>query len=766
MAAKLIPFPKHLLAEIPASQVVYDREGRVLRVFLNRDGNFLIPMDPADVSPHLVDATIAVEDQRFMSHGGVDCLAVLRACLQNAAAGRVVSGASTITMQVVRLLEPKPRTLWAKLSQAFRALQLERAHTKEEILALYLTLAPYGGNLYGAEAAALAYFGKRASGLTLPEAALLAGLPQSPSRLRPDLHPGKALNRRETVLNAMVRDQVIPASQRMLFSVDAPDTLWTGGANPFEKRLFPFRAPHAARYLTQRYKGLFRIHTTLDGALQKRAAAFLKRQVRKFAGVSNMACLAVDNRTGEVLVYVGSCDFWSEADAGQVDGLRAFRSPGSTLKPFLYALCYENGKLAPDEQIPDLPLMDLPWQPDNFDRTFHGIVPVREALAESYNLPAVRLLFRYGMDRFLGFLEDKRLVRLETVPSPAMILGAVAVRPVDLVKGYMALGRFGTSVPLRYLKNRMPERLVCPGFNHERALLSVLTADAQADADRPQHYFSPVAGYLVAETLTREAVPGRRLQGYAWKTGTSWGRRDAWTVAYTPRFTVCLWAGNFSGQPSSMLTGAGAAMPCAVEILSWLDPSPDWPARPEGMTIGAVCRETGLPAGPFCTDRIMGRCLAHDHRTCDVHRRFPVDSKTGTLLCRHCIQHEGIKSVDWRVFPLWPPAVEACLVMRGKTPVPPHFAGCPVAGGSAVAGRRELAFVSPVAGAQYQMTSGRIPVEVFSAGSTLFFFLDGKLVKTDAKRFMLPVAAGWHTLACIDAQGRHARIRFRCLEKR
>ncbi len=761
-----VSFPKALFERIPASQVIYDREGNVLRVFRNCDDNFLIPIDPCDVSPHLVEATIAVEDKRFMSHYGVDPLAVLRAVWQDVTSLRIVSGASTLTMQVARLLDPAPRTVTSKVREAFRALQLERCYTKEQILSLYLTLAPYGGNIYGAEAASLAYFGKRARELTLAEAALLAGLPQSPTRYRLDQHIDRALKRRDTVVRAMRETGSLSKSESdFLMGKGAYDlgaeadkgsvqhAEWM--QDQYTGRRFPFEAPHFCRLLAARHPEISRFHTTVDLGLQKRLERFLRASVKKLSGVTNMSCMVVENKTGEVRAYMGSVDFWSETDAGQVDGLRAFRSPGSTLKPFLYGICYTEGLLAPDEQLPDVPLLNSSWTPENYDLEARGLVPAQEALAESYNLPAVRLLKRYGAAKFYSFLQRRRILREHNVlPNLSLILGSLDARAIDIAQGYTALANFGRLQSLTLLRPGDPDAVSCPGFADEATVAAGDSGDRQEQ--KTAEMFSPEACYLVSEALTHPQVRRERIRGFAWKTGTSWGRRDAWTVAYTPKYTVCLWVGNFSGDASPVLIGSKAAMPFAVEVLSWLDPEPKWPRRPEGIASGTICMRTGMRSGAFCPHCIKGRVLENDRRTCTVHRRIPLDSGTGCRLCLDCIQG---KEVSWNVYEMWPDDIEMYLQINGKPPLPMHNPDCAKALDSGIT------FLSPLQGCSYLLSEKRLPVRVFSQNSSLTFFLNGKKIEQKTPLFSLALPKGWHTLSCIDSQGRNAKVRFRCVSK-
>ena len=751
LAAKVVPFPKELLSSVSFSTVVADCKGNILRVFPNERGDYILPVSLERVSPYVIQATCAIEDRRFWSHFGVDLFAIVRAIYQNITSGRIVSGASTITQQVVRLLDPSPRTIWSKLKETFRAIQLESSLSKREILSLYLTLAPYGGNIYGIEAAALVYFGKRAAELDLPEAALLAGLPQAPSALRPDRFPERALKRRNLVLEAMVKCGYAKARQVAPYKYE-------GGKPPirFRRHPFPFRAPHFCRLLKHLSSKSFWVSGTLELSLQDRIEKLLQKKAASLSGVRNAACIVIENRTGAVRAYVGSIDLLDRAHGGQIDGALAFRCPGSTLKPFLYAKLFDNGLLSPEEILPDLPLLWSSWRPENFDQRFHGLVQALEALSKSYNLTAVRLLRRYGLKRFVCFLSEAGLERgvLEKT-GLSLILGSVSVRLVDLARVYCALARFGKPVPLLLTTGQTAH------CDLERLFPQLRKTDgtvvALGEEESRLFSFSPESCFLVAEALTRSPKALHRPIGYAWKTGTSWCRRDSWTVAYTPKYTVGVWFGNFSGEPARALVGAEVAAPCALEILSWLDPSPEWPEMPEGIEYAALCAKTGLRAGRYCPEVVQGRVLRKDRRHCSIHIRFPLERNTGEFLCRACLPH---KDFVWKVFEVWPPDVEAYLEANGKKPLPKHFSACNV-----VHCRNRLRFVIPQNGGRYVLKDGLLPVEVLTLSKKLSFFLDGKYIGTKPRIFSLRLSGCTHTLCCINEEGEVAAVKFDSLEE-
>ncbi|HMK68847.1 MAG TPA: penicillin-binding protein 1C, partial [Stellaceae bacterium] len=419
-----------------ASVVVVDREGAILRAFETDDGAWRLPTTAADVDPRYLRLLRTYEDRRFDEHGGVDVLALLRAGGQLASHGRIVSGASTLTMQAARLLEPEPRSIGAKLHQILRALQIEERLDKAEILRIYLTLAPFGGNLEGVRAASLAYFGKEPAHLTLGEAALLVALPQSPERLRPDRHPEAARAARAKVLERLREHGDISASE-------AEEAM--AEPLPQARLAFPFRAPHLAQELAAKAAPGGVIATSIDGHLQRALETLARREVERFDDDAGLAVVVVENRSRAVLAYLGSADFFGRS--GQIDLARAKRSPGSALKPFIYGLAFDDRAIHPASMIDDEPVRFGDYSPRNFDRDFQGTVSVRVALQQSLNVPAVQLLDRVGPVRFVADLRAAGagigFRRLVGTPSLSVALGGLGINLADLTMLYASLPNGG-----------------------------------------------------------------------------------------------------------------------------------------------------------------------------------------------------------------------------------------------------------------------------------------------------------------------------------
>jgi penicillin-binding protein 1C len=543
-------------ANLELSKVVLDRDGRLLRAYATSEGRWRLPAKVEDVDPRFLKLLFAYEDKRFYHHVGVDPLALVRAAWQLVDNREIISGGSTLTMQVARLLEPRrERSMGAKLHQIVRALELEWTLSKEQILALYLTLAPYGGNLEGVRAASLAYFGKEPKRLTLGEAALLVALPQSPELRRPDRHAEAAHAARDRVLDRAERAKVVPRDEVVRAKAEPV---------PHSRKPMPAFAPHSADAVISAAPQM-RVHRlTIDLDLQKRLEDVARERAQALGPEMSVAILAVDNETGEVRARVASADFFDARRAGQVDMTRAIRSPGSTLKPFIYGLAFEDGFLHPETLIDDRPVRYGSYAPENFDLTFQGTVSVRKALQLSLNVPAVAVLDRLGPSRLSARLTQAgaHLVLPATeAPGLAMGLGGVGVTLEDLTMLYHGIAAGGDAVPLR-----------------ERA------ADPRPLARR---LIDPVAAWYVGNILFGTPPPENAPHGrIAFKTGTSYGYRDAWSVGFDGRMTVGVWVGRPDGAPVAGLVGRGAAAPILFEAFarSGYAPAP-LPPAPAGALI-------------------------------------------------------------------------------------------------------------------------------------------------------------------------------------
>ena len=583
--------PPPLGRDLEVSTLVLDRNGKLLRAYLTSEGRWRLPATKSQVDPRYLDALLAYEDKRFYQHRGIDPLAMARAALQLATHGRIVSGGSTITMQVARLLEPRTeRSLDAKIRQAVRAVQLEQALSKDEILSLYVTLAPYGGNLEGIRAASLAYFGKGPRRLTLGEAALLVALPQSPELRRPDRFSEAAKRARDRVLDRIASHGLFSAAE-IERAKDEPV--------PDARKPMPLLAPHAADQAAANSPNDRVLQLTIDACLQRTLESLAHDRAIALGPAMSVAIVVVDNATGEVLARVASPNYFDEQRAGQVDLTEAVRSPGSALKPFIYGLGFEDGLIHPETLIEDRPVRYGGYHPENFDMTFQGTVTVRRALQQSLNVPAVAVLNEVGPSRLIARLSEAGaslvLPKLETTPGLALGLGGVGVRLMDLTMLYAGLARQGTVAPL-------VERLSAPPLPTKRLI-------------------EPVAAWYVGSVLIGTPPPENAAGGrIAFKTGTSYGYRDAWAVGFDGKRTIGVWAGRPDGAPVPGLAGRVTAAPILFDAFARLsEPLEPLPSAPKGVLI-ANTTKLPPPLQRFASHEAAGEAMAPK-----VHIVFPPD---------------------------------------------------------------------------------------------------------------------------------------------
>jgi len=628
------------------SMLVLDGRDRLLRGFAVAEGVWRLPARPEEVEPLYLRMLLAYEDRRFAEHPGLDPLAIARALGQWLWHGRVVSGASTLTMQTARLLEPHPRNLAGKIGEMLRALQLERRYDKNEILAFYLTLAPYGGNLEGVRAASLAWFGKEPSRLTAAEAALLVVLPQAPSRLRPDRFPERARAARDKVLlrmgqlGVLTDQQIAEARQEPL---------------PARRRHLPFLAPHLAGRLRAAQPDATLHRTFIDRDWQQTLETLARQQQTALEPNSSVALLVVANRTRQVLAYVGGSDFFDSRRAGQVDMVRAIRSPGSTLKPLVYGFGFDDLLIHPETLIEDVPTRFGSYSPTNFHNTYAGQLTVREALQQSLNIPAVAVLEQVGPARVAARLREIGLPphwsAAHPQPGLPLVLGGVGMTLEELVTLYAGFANGGWIAPLRF---------------------------ESADPERPgQSLLTETACWYLTEILRTAPTPGdvptptsvARPRPIAYKTGTSYGFRDAWALGFDADYTVGVWVGRPDGSPSPGRYGRNTAAPLLFRVFDLLPDSAARPAapppgvlqvgrdqlperlryfrtRPSTETVNAPPLRIMFPVGGS-TVELPGRdgALAE----------LPLSAKGGVKPLRWLVNGQPLGEVSWRREAFWPP---------------------------------------------------------------------------------------------------------------
>lgn len=585
----LLLVPCLAAAAVMPSRQIYDRHGILLRDFLSSHKTYAVAVPLEEMSPWLIAAAVAAEDKRFFLHNGVDTTAVLRALWQNAKEGAVVSGASTITQQLVRTLSPRPKNLWGKITEAAAAISAEKTQTKEEILEQYFNSVEFGNLTQGVEAAARFYFNRSSSALSLSQAAFLVGMIKSPTYYNPLKYFSRTLERRNYVLQRMREEEMIDEE---LYDLAVAEKI------TLEKTARPFEAPHFLSFLASLLPaGETYFETYLDKDVQQFVQQTLKNQIERLQEehVTNGAVVVIENKTGGIVAYAGSADFYNKKNSGQVDGVRALRQPGSALKPFVYGLAFEEKKLTPATLLEDEDtFFEGGFRPRNYDENFHGFVSVRSALGNSYNIPAVKALEKVGTENFLLWLRKGGVISLS---KPAdfyglgLSLGNGEVKLLELTNLYATLARGGVFKPLAFVR-----RPAVYGEGQEVRLLRAQSAYLVTDILKDNQARSEAFGLN---------SPLYAPFDFAAKTGTSKDYKDNWALGYTPRWTIGVWVGNFDATSMQKVSGVTGAGPILHEVALFMQqkyPSEGF-EEPKGIVRRTVCMESGLLAAPGCTHR-------------------------------------------------------------------------------------------------------------------------------------------------------------------
>ena len=740
-ADKIWPLPLH---EVDPARVVVAHDGTPLWRFADADGIWRYPVTIDEVSPRYLEALINYEDRWFWKHPGVNPFSVLRAAWQDLSSGRVVSGGSTLTMQVARLLDPHPRTFGGKFRQLWRALQLEWHLSKRDILTLYLNRAPFGGTLQGVGAASWAYLGKSPVQLSYSDAALLAVLPQAPSRLRPDRWPDRAQAARNKVLERMATQGFWPAKQ---VQESREEPVWLA------PRQMPQLAPLFSRMMLGKSRS-DKIVTTLDAGLQRQLEELAQNWKGRLPARSSLAMIVVDHTDMSVRGWVGSVDMNDDSRFGHVDMVNAIRSPGSVLKPFIYGLALDEGLIHPASLLQDVPRRTGDYRPGNFDSGFHGPVSMSEALVRSLNLPAVQVLEAYGPKRFAASLRNVGLplyLPAGAAPNLSLILGGAGARLEDMAAAYSAFARHGKAAKLRL---QPTDPLL------ERPLMSA------------------GAAWIIRRVMADEAQPLpdnalSRVVPLAWKTGTSYGYRDAWAIGVNARYVIGIWTGRPDGTPVVGQFGFASAVPLLNQVnnllLSRGTNQPEDP-RPESVIRGVVCWPGGqslAPGDSNCRRRLATWLLD--------------GSQPPTLLLP---EQEGVNGIR---FPVWlddqgkrvaadcPQAREQILIVwplplepwlpeseRRGARLPPVSTTCPPLGQDAsqplqLTGVRDGTIVKRLPGS----AQASLPVQTSGGTGERWWFLNGERLSDRGRRLTLSLATkGDYQLLVMDDAGQVATVRF------
>ena len=754
LADRLWPLP---LPQDDLARVVLAEDGTPLWRFADANGVWRYPVQTSEVSPYYLDALLTYEDRWFYQHPGVNPLALGRAAWQNLSGGRVLSGGSTLSMQVARLLDPHPRTLLGKLRQLWRTAQLEWHLSKEQILNLYLNRAPFGGTLQGVAAASWAYLGKSPQHLTHAEAALLAVLPQAPSRLRPDRHPARAQVARDKVLRRLGEFAVWPQSA-VDEALEEPLLL--------APRLEPSLAPLLARRLNRPHSPPL-IRTTLDANLQRRLEDLLLGWRARLPERTSAAILVVEAHSMAVRAYLGSVDINDTRRFGHVDMISALRSPGSTLKPFLYGMAMDAGLIHSESLLQDVPRRYGDYRPGNFSMGFSGPVPASSALSTSLNLPAVQLLEAYGPKRFAAEMRIGGMpLALPPLAEPnlSLILGGAGSRLEDLVSGYSAFARGGKSAPIR------------------------LQPD---DELRERPLLSPGSAWIVRRILSGQARPDRDPRAelvqrplLAWKTGTSYGFRDAWAIGVGPRYLIGIWIGRPDGTPVPGQFGLASAAPLMLQVHDVLinrdsQRGISAPVQPVPLNVGvaAICWPLGQPMSrtdPNCRRQRFAWTL--DGTTPPTLQAMDQPLGVG-LVEKIWVNARGLR-VDAkcpgavaRDIALWPAPLEPWLprVERREARLPANDPDCP---GPLLAASSPLSIVGVREGDQLRRPAAsqellRLKLSALGGSGRRWWFVNGAPLGDSANQESINATfeqLGPVELSVLDEGGQTARVEFNVVD--
>jgi penicillin-binding protein 1C len=736
---RLLPHPP-LSSYAPSSTAVFDAQGRLLRLTLADDQQYRLWTPLAQVSPEMVQALLLHEDQHFYRHPGVNPAALLRAAAATYSGG-VRQGGSTLTMQLARLVwHLNTRTPWGKLKQIARALQLELCYSKNEILEAHLNLLPYGQNIQGVGAASLIYFGKTADHLSLPESLTLALIPQSP--MNRDPAQGEPASLREARQRLFARWVELHARASEQAGLIAMPLQYRG------PRTLPFAAPHlTAMLLQERAHGA--IHSTLDGSLQRvleqQIGAYVSRNQR--VGIRNASALLVDTRSMEVKALVGSADFYDSTIQGQVNGTQARRSPGSALKPFIYALAMDQGLIHPQSVMKDAPTAFGPFSPENFDGQFVGPITAHDALIRSRNIPAVALSAKLSQPGFYQFLKTAGVAHMSSEQhyGLALALGGGEVTMEELATLYAMLANRGVLKPLRYVAGDETQE----GLRLLSEEASFMVLDILRDNPRPDAPFAQRS----------ERLP------VAWKTGTSWGFRDAWTAGSFGPYVLVVWVGNFDGSSNPAFVGIKAAAPLFFQIVDAVKLAQPKLADPvfrgaPNLARVEVCAASGDLPNADCPQTVSTWFIPGKSpiRVSQIHRRLLVDTRTGRQACAPF----DVRTTRSEVYEFWPSDLQRLFAQAGmprRKPPPPG--DCAM--GDSVAGITPT-ITSPLSGAAYELRAARVGEETVAFNANVdadvravYWFVDDAFVgagKPGVALGWVPLHSGSYNVRAVDDHGR------------
>ena len=732
--------------KIEYSTIVTDNKGNVVNAYLTSDQKWRMKTELEEISPLLQKTIIAKEDKHFYSHPGVNLFAVVRAFFNNLFKMRRTSGASTITMQVARALEPGKRNIWSKMREMFRAFQLEMRYSKKEILQMYLNLVPYGGNIEGVKAASLLYFNKNPDHLSLAEITALSIIPNRPTSLVIGKNNGLIVQERNKWLKRF-------ASEKLFTDKEIEDAL----AEPLNasRGTVPHNIPHLSYKLKKQggtSASLSIIKTTIDLNTQLKTEKLVEDYIRsqRLKNIKNAAVVIIDNKTHQVITYVGSSNFYDTTDGGQVNGANAIRQPGSTLKPLLYGMCFDEGLLTPKTVMTDVAVNYDSYAPENYDEKFNGYVTVEYALEHSLNIPAVKGLKLLGHEKLIQKLSScdfRQIQKDRRKLGLSMILGGCGTTLEELGGLFSSFANDGVYSPL------------------------VFTQDSKSHSKT--RVISPAANFMITEILSKINRPDfplnwtatERMPKIAWKTGTSYGRKDGWSIGFNKKYTVAIWTGNFSGIGVADLSGANTATPLLFKIFNTIDYDSDeeWFTQPADCDIRQVCSETGMTPSDHCNSLVTDYFipLITPVKPCSNWQEIMTSPDEKISYCKSCAPVTGYKKKWYKIVePEMQSWFEDNRITYQKIPV--HNPSCELIFKGAAP-----SITFPVNGSEYLINKKnpeplQLICKTANDVSKVYWYINNKFYKSSnagEKQFFVP-DEGPVKISCTDDKGRNRDIKI------
>jgi len=641
---KIFPLPEDKLFP-DTSTIIYFQNGEPARLFLTEDDKIRLFTSYDNIPEKIIKTFILSEDRYFFYHFGINPVSIMRALIGNIRAGKIKSGGSTITMQIARMMEPKKRDIISKIIESLRAIQLELHYSKRKLLEIYLNISPYGSNIEGVGAASYLYFNKPLTALNIQETALLTIIPKNPNMLNP---------------NKGVKQKIFSYYNKLLLKLKNKKIInyddykrWSDLETLPKRYLLPFKIPHLAIWLKKRYPNKKRIYTTIEPDIQNSVKKIMEshyKSIKKF-DIHNISVIVINNKTKSIISIIGSQGFFDE-EGGQIKGFLALRSPGSTLKPFLYALAIEKGVINTETLLKDIPIEFKAYAPKNYMDIYRGLVPVKVALAQSLNVPAVNLLKRIGLNEFYDLLKELEFYSLKDKKNYGLsiVLGGCGVNLLELTKAYTVFPHMGKLYDTKIIKDKRESR--------------------------PVRIYSDGTAYLISEILRDHRRPDfpenweyfEKLPLIAWKTGTSYGHFDAWSIGYNPKYTVGVWVGNFNNQNSSDIVGSKVATPLLFKIFDQLmsgETAEYWFKKPNDLIKTEVCDFSGMVPvnGRERTKLVYVLKNSVPNDKCVFHKKYFIDKKTGKIVCPKIMKEN--RKYDEKIFRVYPPDIALWYKKRG-----------------------------------------------------------------------------------------------------